>query len=318
MTDLSFIIPAYNEECFIASTVTSIKENTPNNIQFEIIVIDHGSLDQTAVLAKGAGAVVLNAPLAKTISELRNMGVQHSSGNILVFVDADTSLSKEWKVNIIPTLTLINENSFLLTGSKRIIPETANWFNKAWHFTPSTLSKPGHLGGGHMIMARSLFDIIGGFSTDYETGEDFEICARARRHGAKIISNPKLVAIHRGMPKSLAHFLKREIWHGRGDTKSITNILSSKVSILSFIFILAHACLLVGLLNPASPIIFIIFSLVLILSICLLSSILKTKAFRPEYLFSNMILFYLYFWGRAFSVLSNLIRPENRKHARNT
>lgn len=316
MNQLSFIIPAYNEQDFIAETLTSIKNNVPSNYSYEIIVIDHGSTDNTSELASSNNALVLNNPKAETISELRNFGVANSSGELLVFVDADTSLTAEWESSIVSIVNDIQNNPNLLTGSKRVIPSNSSWLNKAWFYSPRRKYSPGHLGGGHMIMSRSLFDKLGGFATDLETGEDFELCQRARSTGATIVSHPELKAIHRGVPTNISEFFNREVWHGRGDAKNLSLIIKSNVTIISIIFLLFHIILvlsifLYGLLSSYSLYVFLS-----IFSICILSSLMKSKTLLPNVVLGNTILFYAYYWARAISLIDVAIYKQNIKRSR--
>ena len=53
------IIPAYNEESRISAVVQSVRDNAP---EFDIVVIDDGSKDDTAQVARSAGALVVSHP----------------------------------------------------------------------------------------------------------------------------------------------------------------------------------------------------------------------------------------------------------------
>lgn len=93
---LSLIIPAYNEEERIVPFLLSIATyctNNPDQIS-EVIVVDDGSKDATALVAKAAGAAI---PGMRVISLSPNQGkgaaiqrgVMESQGDIVVFMDAD-------------------------------------------------------------------------------------------------------------------------------------------------------------------------------------------------------------------------------------
>ncbi|MCZ6703576.1 MAG: glycosyltransferase [Ignavibacteria bacterium] len=81
---ISIIIPAYNEEKFISNTIQSITTRMPPHYQYEIIVVDHGSSDETVALASSVGAIVIDGSHLKTIAALRNLGVKNSSGRIFI------------------------------------------------------------------------------------------------------------------------------------------------------------------------------------------------------------------------------------------
>ena len=87
--DLSFIIPAYNEEDVIGETIGRILSDFPGA---EIIVSDDGSRDLTAIRSRDAGGVVVtSAHLGKGAAVRR--GMLASSGRIRVTVDADLPCS---------------------------------------------------------------------------------------------------------------------------------------------------------------------------------------------------------------------------------
>ena len=83
---ISCIIPAYNEERFIADVIKAIKNC---NFIDEIIVVSDGSTDKTAKIAKNLGVKVIeiknNIGKAGAIYE----GLMHSKGDIVLLVDAD-------------------------------------------------------------------------------------------------------------------------------------------------------------------------------------------------------------------------------------
>src|SRR3954451_1278062 len=90
---LSFIVPAYNEEHELPRALASIRHAAEAAQQpFEIIVVDDASMDATAEIAKVNGAVVVPVHF-RQIAAVRNAGARAARGDILFFVDADTSIS---------------------------------------------------------------------------------------------------------------------------------------------------------------------------------------------------------------------------------
>ena len=93
----SFIIPAYNEECFLEKTVKSLRQaidETEIITSGEIIVVDNCSTDRTAEIVRKMGAILVNESI-RQIARARNAGARHAKGDILFFVDADTIVSVE-------------------------------------------------------------------------------------------------------------------------------------------------------------------------------------------------------------------------------
>lgn len=59
--DISIVVPAFNEENYIAQTLWSLSKNTPS-LSTEVIVVDNGSTDRTAYFADISGAKVIREP----------------------------------------------------------------------------------------------------------------------------------------------------------------------------------------------------------------------------------------------------------------
>ena len=85
-TKVSIIIPAYNEAETIGDIIKKIKMLYPD---FEIIVGNDGSTDDTALVAKDAGALVYSHPYNIGNGAAVKSGIRFASGKILVFMDGD-------------------------------------------------------------------------------------------------------------------------------------------------------------------------------------------------------------------------------------
>lgn len=90
---LSIIIPAFNEtrliESCLQSVSTSLVGNGRPDFKSEIIVVDNNSTDNTAELARQAGAQVVFEPINQ-IGRARDAGAAEAMGDWLLFVDADS------------------------------------------------------------------------------------------------------------------------------------------------------------------------------------------------------------------------------------
>jgi glycosyltransferase involved in cell wall biosynthesis len=84
--NVSIIIPAYNEGETIGVIVREIQTRYP---EFEVIVINDGSTDETARIAKEAGAIVYSHPYNIGNGAAVKSGVRIASGEILLLMDGD-------------------------------------------------------------------------------------------------------------------------------------------------------------------------------------------------------------------------------------
>lgn len=214
--NVSFVIPALNEEKNIAKILPSIHQALKNieKIQYEIIVADNGSTDKTKERAQKMGARVIDVPKV-TIGHARNVGAEHAINDILVFLDADITLGDSWGEEFISnTLPLLKRTHNVVTGAQYKVPPKASWVEVHW-FKPVEYEDPNGINGGHLIITKSFFKELNGFNASLESGEDSDICIRARKKGT-VFNNPHLNAIHHGFPTTLLDFFKRQRWYGRG------------------------------------------------------------------------------------------------------
>lgn len=94
---ISLILPAKNEAEGLRRTLPGVRELLP---EAEIIVVDDGSTDGTADVARQHGATVLTSPYSMGNGAAIKRGARAASGEILVFMDADG----QHNANLIPKL----------------------------------------------------------------------------------------------------------------------------------------------------------------------------------------------------------------------
>lgn len=89
LTSISIVMPALNEEAGIVDTISSVPREhlEKKGYLVEIIVVDGGSTDKTAHLAKQAGARVIQSP--RGYGRQYKEGLRHAHGDIIVTGDSD-------------------------------------------------------------------------------------------------------------------------------------------------------------------------------------------------------------------------------------
>ena len=212
---VSIIIPAKNEAENIGRCLRSISSIDYPSGQYEVIVVDNGSQDNTVNIAQSLGAKVFIKPNL-SISGLRNYGAAHSRGKILSFLDADCTVMPDWLQSAEKYFDTENIAAF---GSAPRIPDQASWVQKSWFLVrrkKEKVTETDWLESMNMFVPRHIFELIGGFDEKLITCEDVDLSYRLVRHG-RILSDQKIVAIHHGEAGDIKTFFKKERWRGKSN-----------------------------------------------------------------------------------------------------
>jgi peptidoglycan-N-acetylglucosamine deacetylase len=194
---ITVIIPAYNEEKYIPKTIESLKKlsRKPD----EIIIVDGGSTDKTAIVAKNAGAKVITVA-HRGIGFAREQGLKIATGDIVAYTDADTIVPNDWLLKIENTL---NEPGVVgIYGSFRV-PD--GWWlyrfyinmlqpilNQVYYWIGIPMAA-----GQNIAFWRKIGNDVGGFPEDYKIAEDIEMARRLMTKG-KVVYRPKLIVTSSG------------------------------------------------------------------------------------------------------------------------
>jgi rSAM/selenodomain-associated transferase 2 len=177
------IIPTLNEAQAIETTISKLKKYR----QTEIIIVDGGSQDRTVEIARSMGVRVLKSAVSKATQ--MNTGAAEATGNVLLFLHADTRLPENFE-NCVPAALARDEicaGAFSLSidsdaGGLRFIERVANWRSRFFQMP---------YGDQALFVSRNLFHEIGGYP-EYPIMEDFELVRRLKRKG-KIVILPESV-----------------------------------------------------------------------------------------------------------------------------
>jgi glycosyltransferase involved in cell wall biosynthesis len=128
--ELSIIIPTINEENYLPYLLESIKIQTYKD--FEIIVVDGNSKDNTVKIAKKFNCKVFKEPKNQRThpSKARNIGSKFSKGNLILYLDADVILPYKNSLD-----KMINEfkNKNLSIATCYLKPKKENFFSNLSH-----------------------------------------------------------------------------------------------------------------------------------------------------------------------------------------
>lgn len=183
----SIVVPAYNEEKYLPLCLRGLVSQNFPKTKYEIIVVDNGSKDRTAQVAKKY-QVRLIKESRKGVAFARQTGFLAARGKIICSTDADCFVPKNWLKKIAATFK--KHPKLIAIGGNLDFMHVDNFFKlMIKFFAPPSLMLDqllrfgGGLYGPNFAIKKSVFLNIGGFNTSLLTGEDLEISKRARKAG---------------------------------------------------------------------------------------------------------------------------------------
>lgn len=182
---LSVVIPCKNEVGVVDNLLKSLEGQTrPAD---EVIIVDSHSTDGTAAhVRKISNKLPLKAVRAvkKGVAEARNIGGEKSSGSLLLFLDADCRLEKDFLEKFILAR---NRRRLAVGGFTQRMPSTSkgieigarlmNGYARAMQHTPWPIAY------SSLFADRSAFDELGGFDPEIFIMEDYDFIYRAKKAG---------------------------------------------------------------------------------------------------------------------------------------
>jgi glycosyltransferase involved in cell wall biosynthesis len=186
---LSFIVPAYNEEHELPNALASLRAAAEaSGESFEIIVVDDGSTDATARIAKDSGAVVVSVH-HRQIAAVRNAGARVARGDILFFVDADTHILPAHVTGARAALAAGCAGGGAPVATEGSVPWWGPWFIRLFSLFYFTISNLG--AGAFLFTTRKHFEIVGGFDEQFFAGEEVFFTQALKKLGRfKLLREP--------------------------------------------------------------------------------------------------------------------------------
>lgn len=209
---ISIIVPAHNEAERIGSVIANLKRlKYPKRM--EIIVVDDGSTDGTAAMAKSMGVRVISQPNRGKAAAL-NAGIMAAKGGIVACVDADSYPEKDAMVKSVPffaegaaavtTKILVRRGRGIMTEFQEIEFALIAWSRKLFEYIESIYATPGPL----CLYKKDVLKKLGGFDGKNAT-EDIEIAWRLLKNGYKIRMSP--AKSYTVVPSTLKKWWKQRI-----------------------------------------------------------------------------------------------------------
>lgn len=201
---MSVIIPVYNDPKGLKDTLESlVNQDYPEN-DYEIIVADNGSTDDTLRVIKKF--IKMYPYLIKLVEEdsiqssyaARNKGIKDAKGMIIAFIDADMSVDHDWLTNIYKSLE-IHQWDYLACDVEIYYKNKSIYeiYNKITDFPIKSFIYNNHFAPTCCLaVRRSVFKGLGLFDSRLISGGDQEFGIRVYESGYKMYHEESIKMRH--------------------------------------------------------------------------------------------------------------------------
>lgn len=222
---ISIVIPAYNEENYLPRTLEKIGLSLKDvECDSETIVVDNESKDQTSQIAQRFGATVFTET-THNIAKVRNTGAKNATGDVLIFIDADTLVPETLVQKIADAMK--DENCFggaVAVDYEEFKRKWMKLYLRGWQFWGTLFNMKQ---GAAQFCRRSVFEELNGYDETIYMGEDvifyWRLAKLTRRKNASLvfIENPRVTT-------SARRFDKMSLWKTFILTHPLFILLASK------------------------------------------------------------------------------------------
>ena len=217
---VSVIVCSYNGGRTLAACLDSLsKLNYPD---YEVILVDDGSTDDTAYIAAQFPQVRYIHQSNHGLSHARNTGAAAARGEVLAYTDSDCMADVDWLYYLIGTLV---SGDYAGVGGPNVTPPAQNWVQACVAAAPGgpshvllTDTVAEHIPGCNMAFYRWAFESVGGFDAEYhKAGDDVDFCWRIQQAGWVIAFSPPAIVWHYRR-FTLRAFLKQQDGYGEAES----------------------------------------------------------------------------------------------------
>jgi glycosyltransferase involved in cell wall biosynthesis len=192
---VSFVVPAYNEEALIASSLHAILAETSRvGCGAEIIVVDNNSTDDTRRIASAIPGVTIVDEPQRGLVQARRAGCRAASGQLIANIDADTIIPPGWLDTVLaafarhPDLAALSGPfvHYDLSKTTRVIVAIFYRFAFVSYLLVRFVLRAGSMmQGGNFVVRKSTLDAADAFNPNFSFyGEDTELARRLSKVGA--------------------------------------------------------------------------------------------------------------------------------------
>ena len=216
---ISVVVCSHNGAKTLAECLDALTRMKYSNC--EVFVVNDGSTDRTAEIARGYPGITLINVEHSGLSASRNVGLAAAKGDIVAFVDDDTQPDPHWLFYIADSFL---SRDFASVGGPNIVPDGQNAFGRVVNFVPGLPTHvllsddiAEHIPGCNMAFRKSVLMALKGFDKDFRiAGDDVDLCWRIQEIGGTIGYHPAAVVHHYRRDHFLG-FLRQQFNYGKAE-----------------------------------------------------------------------------------------------------
>ena len=200
MFQVAVIVPVWNGEAVLGRCLDALARQTIPRDSYQIIVVDNGSSDATARIARSYAGVELLEEKRPGSYVARNLGIGRVRAPITAFTDADCEPTPDWLEQILRAAAA-NPGFGVLAGKIDLFDEIAQErevfgdYERLFSF-PQSHAARGNCATANWASETALLKALGGFDAALKSGGDRQMALRIRDSGHPLVYIPAMVVRH--------------------------------------------------------------------------------------------------------------------------
>ena len=217
MPYVSIVVPVYNSAHTIDRCLSSIMALQYPSEKLEVIVVDDGSSDETMDIVRRHPTVITVQKGHGGYPSAMNAGIKMAQGNIIVIVDSDIYLTKDWLAKV---LSEFNDSDVgIVSGFISTASTKSFWARLAGYDVEDRLDKlktkyVDHIGSTCTAYRKELFKSVGFFDEKLKRNSDEDLAHSAFKDGWKLVLRKDAVCFHEWRA-SLRSYFKQQLGQGK-------------------------------------------------------------------------------------------------------
>lgn len=214
----SVIVPAYNASKTIEACLNALIHQSVHTMDYEVIVVDDGSTDNTSEIVKRFPVKYIRQPNRGPASA-RNLGARKASGEIILFTDSDCVPARNWMEEMV--IPFYNADVIAVKGAYKTSQKslTARFAQMEFEERFEMLKKADSIDMVDTYSAAfriGIFWKAGGFDESFPVAnnEDTDLSYKLSKLRYKMVFNPKAIVYHLNHPDSLKRYVRLKFWRG--------------------------------------------------------------------------------------------------------